>query len=140
MTKVRIDSDEWYPVYSVRPDDHYGFEVDATDEQIARWNAAHDAFNAAQDEMDALYGRAADAAREEQKRAKAEKEAAEKAERERIAAEQRAARDERERKRDEMWQRIKESGGHVYDAEGNHIGVVRPAGSGVSTGAAIDPA
>lgn len=114
MTKVRIDPDEWYPVYSVvdsgRP---YGHEVDATDEQIERWNAARMSFQAAQDEMHTLY--------------------------ERVAAERRSAQEERERKRDEMWRQIQESGGHVYDANGNHIGTVRATGIGVSTGVALDP-
>lgn len=140
MTKVRIDPDEWYPVYSVvdsgRP---YGHEVDATDEQIERWNAARMSFQAAQDEMHTLYERAANEARELAARIRAEKEAAEKAERERVAAERRSAQEERERKRDEMWRQIQESGGHVYDAKGNHIGTVRATGIGVSTGVALDP-
>lgn len=140
MTRVRIDSDEWYPVYSiVGMERSYGHVVEVSDEQIARWTAATEAFEAAQSEMADLYGSAEDKAREEHAREKAEKEAAEKARRQREQAERQAAAADRERKRNEMWDRIRESGGHVYDADGNRIGSVRPVGGGVSTGVAIDP-
>lgn len=140
MTKVRIDSDEWYPVYSiVDANRSYGHVVEASDEQLARWNAAAEAFGAAQDEMAELFSAAEEAAREERAREEAEKEAAEKARRQREQAERQAAAADRERKRNEMWDRIRESGGHVYDADGNRIGSVRPVGGGVSTGVAIDP-
>lgn len=48
---VRIDGDEWYPVWSVRPvqEGERTFEVD--DETLARWKAAEDAFAQAQAEM-----------------------------------------------------------------------------------------
>lgn len=140
MTKVRIDSDEWYPVYSLRDDERpYGHEIEATDEQVARWEAASAAFQAAQEEMGALFDVAEDKAREAQARAKAEKEAAEKVERKRAEVERRAAAKDRERRQEAMWERIKESGGKVYDANGNPVGTVAPAGMGMSTGVRIEP-
>ncbi len=47
MTLVKIDSDEWYPVYSLEPE--YGYEVELTDAEIAQVQAAFTAFDKAQD-------------------------------------------------------------------------------------------
>lgn len=121
--KVRIDSDERYPCYSTRAD--HGHEVEATPEQVARWEAAKREYNAAQDEMGALYEAAEDAHRAEKARIKAEREAAEKAERKRVEQERRKAAARREAKR----AKIREAG-VVYDAEGNRLGVVREGSFG----------
>ena len=125
MSRVRIDSDEWYPVYSVRSDG--GLEVEATDEQIARWAAAHEAFEMAQDEMAALHEAAADAERERER----ERAAQLKAERQRIARERQAAAEALQASRDAMWDQIRESGGVIYDAQGQRIGEVQSTYSGV---------
>lgn len=138
--KIRIDSDEWYPVYSVRSDDKYGYEVEATPEQIDRWKAAEEAFSVAQQEMGELHETAEAVARAQAANDRAEKEAREKAERKRLADERRAAAATKERERASMWQQINESGGYVYDARGRRVGRVAPASPGVSTGAKIEPA
>jgi hypothetical protein len=53
VMKVRIDWDEWYPVFTLTTyEGRKEVEVDA--KTLARWKRAEDAFNKAQDEMRAL--------------------------------------------------------------------------------------
>jgi hypothetical protein len=47
--KVKIDTDEWYPVYSI--DDAGYTEVEITKEQFYKWENAYVAFKEAQKEM-----------------------------------------------------------------------------------------
>lgn len=132
---VRIDADEWYPVYSVS-DDTYGLEVEATPEQIKRWEQARATFTAALDEMGELYEAARDIAQEQAKREKAEKEAAEKAERQRVAEERRKAAGERQKQEADMRAKIEESGGILYDADGKPVAAVVASGP---TGIRLEP-
>lgn len=129
MSKVRIDSDEWYPVYSVTESETFGYEVEATPEQTERWMLAFAAFSEAQDEIGELYDAAHEADMARRAKEKADREAAEKAERERVARERDAEARAEQARRDAMWQQIQESGGVVYDAAGNQIGTVEPARS-----------
>jgi hypothetical protein len=46
--KVKIDSDEWYPVYCVSP---HGDEVDVPDSQVADWKRVFAEFERVQREM-----------------------------------------------------------------------------------------
>ena len=46
--KVKIDWDEWYPVYEIG---ERGHEVNVDEETAARWKRVHDEFDAVQDEM-----------------------------------------------------------------------------------------
>ncbi len=48
MTDVPMTKDEWWPVYSVEPDDKYGEPIDLTDELIARARAAEAEFEEVQ--------------------------------------------------------------------------------------------
>ena len=105
MTKVRIDEDERWPTYFLRDD--YGYEVEASPEQVERWERVAREYDAAQKEMSALHHQA------------------EKAERERLQAE----REERERQEREAAERRKAASdrmvGTVYDEHGNPVGEVR---------------
>lgn len=126
MPKVILSADERYPDYSVHTDGRYGdYEVHATDEQMQRWKAAAEAYEATQREMDELYHAAADAHRERATQATAEREAAEKAAREERQAQ--AAAEAKERAQAAAWRALKESGGIVYDANGNPIARIEPA-------------
>lgn len=51
--KVRIDSDEWYPVHFITDSD-WGVEVDIPDDQLARINACFDEFQKVQVELSEL--------------------------------------------------------------------------------------
>ena len=131
MSKVRIDTNERWPDYSV-VGERYGLEVEASEEQVARWDKATEQYKAAQDEMGELYDAAAKAEAERVARKKAEREAAEKAERQRLAREREREAKAREAKEAAMWERIEASGGVVYDANGKRIGQVSNGGySGV---------
>ena len=55
--KVRIETEEWYPVFSVSEDDRFGAECDVTEEKLADWKRVFDEFDAVQDEMWKLSGR-----------------------------------------------------------------------------------
>jgi len=53
--KVKIDTDEWYPVYSVCDAPYaYGKEVEIPDEFYERYQAVMTEFNAVQDLISAL--------------------------------------------------------------------------------------
>lgn len=135
MSKIRIDANERYPDYSV-VSGRYGLEVEADEEQVARWDkAAHD-YSVAQDEMGELYEAAAAAEAERAARKKAEREAAEKAERARLAREREREAKARQAKEAAMWERIQASGGVVYDADGKRIGKVQDGGY---SGIRLDP-
>lgn len=127
MGTLRIDADEMYPVYSVRPDG--GYEVEVTDEQRERWERAEREWDKAQDEMGELYETARNATEERRRREAEERKAAEEAERRRIAEERRQRARQDEARRVAMWDKIREAGGYVYDANGNLIGSVEPANS-----------
>lgn len=124
MTRIRIDSDERYPDYSIRSDT-YGHEVEATDDQIARWAAAAEAYAAAQDEMGDLYEAAEAAERQRKADEKVQREAREKAERE----EQRRNREAESRQRNAATERML---GTVYDADGNPVGEVSRSHQGLT--------
>ena len=47
MNTCNVYKDEWYPVYTIE-DRHGGYEVDLTDEEIARVNAALAEFKSTQ--------------------------------------------------------------------------------------------
>lgn len=128
--KVRIDADERHPVYGVR--EKYGHEVDATPEQIERWRAAEAAFDAAQEEMEALYDAAGAAAQAERDRIKAEEQAVAEAERE--AERQRIA------KRNAKYNaaRARLAGAEVFDADGNPVGRVQSGTFGLTLDVALD--
>ena len=49
--QVRIESTEWYPVYSVTEAEHQGVSREVDEETLARWAAAEAAFWKAQKEM-----------------------------------------------------------------------------------------
>jgi len=51
--KVYIDSDEWYPVYSVEKSP-WGIEVDVPEEVLERWDQVFCQFRNIQSEMAAL--------------------------------------------------------------------------------------
>ena len=55
--KVRIETEEWYPVFSVREDDGFGAECDVTEERLAYWKRVFVEFDAVQAEMRKLSGR-----------------------------------------------------------------------------------
>lgn len=131
MPKVILSADERYPDYSVRTGSPLmsDYEVDATEEQLHRWQAAAEAYEAAQREMGELYDSAADAHRERVAQQKAEREASEKAERDRKRREAQAAAEAKARAQGAVWAALKESGGIAYDANGNPIGKIEPAGS-----------
>jgi len=46
--KVKIDSDEWYPVYSISD---WGEEVEVEDAKVAEWKRVFSDFDRVQDEM-----------------------------------------------------------------------------------------
>jgi len=47
--KVKIDSDEWYPVYSIIEDNsHYEYEIELTEEEVRLIKSAHEAIAKAQ--------------------------------------------------------------------------------------------
>jgi len=50
--KIKIDWDEWYPVYSISDD--CGVEVEVSEETLARWRRVDAEFDAAQKEMRVL--------------------------------------------------------------------------------------
>ena len=52
--KVKVDSDEWYPWYTIRSGQH-GVEIEATEEQVARWTRVEAEFKAAQKEMQDIF-------------------------------------------------------------------------------------
>lgn len=135
MSKVRIDTNERWPDYSV-VGERYGVEVEATEEQVTRWTEAATQYEAAQDEMGELYDAAAKAEAERVAQAKAEREAAENAERQRVAHERESGAKARQAKEAAMWEQIQASGGVVYDAEGKRIGKIQ--GGGYS-GVRLDP-
>lgn len=127
MSRIRIDTNERWPDYSV-VGERYGLEVEATEEQIARWDkAAHD-YSVAQQEMGDLYEAAATAEAERVARKKAERAAAEQAERVRIAREREREAKARQAKEAAMWEQIQASGGVVFDADGKRIGKVQGGG------------
>lgn len=47
--KIRVDKDEWYPVYT--PYDEGSWIAEVSDDFIVRYRQALDAFNAIQDEI-----------------------------------------------------------------------------------------
>lgn len=51
---VRIDSEEWYPVYYLS-DDQFGRGVEVADEKAAEWRRIRKEFDAMQAEMKPLY-------------------------------------------------------------------------------------
>lgn len=135
MSKVRIDANESWPDYSV-VNGRFGLEVEASEEQVARWDkAAHD-YSVAQQEMGELYEAAAKTEAERVARVKAEREAAEKAERDRVAREREREAKAQQAKEAAMWERIQASGGVVYDADGKRIGKVQDGGY---SGIRLDP-
>lgn len=121
--KVRITESERWPTYFVT-DSIHGMEVEATPEQVERWRAATEAFDAAQDEMSELHEAAASVEMERQAREQAEREAKKKAERE--VARQLAT--EARRKREAAVARLL---GTVYDADGNPVGQVEESHAGL---------
>ena len=40
--KMSIDSDEWYPVYSVRAEEKYGYPIEIPVDALQRWEACTD--------------------------------------------------------------------------------------------------
>lgn len=128
--RVNIDADERYPTYSIRGD-QFGLEVEATDEQVARWNSATEAFNAAQDEMGDLYEAAEQRRREQIEAAKVEQAAREKAERE----ERRRKAEKESRARRAAVERML---GTVYDASGNPVGEVTEGSMGLKVVPRVD--
>lgn len=130
MSKIRIDTNERYPDYSVVGERH-GLEVEASEEQVARWDKATHDYDVAQQEMGEMYEAAAKAEAERVARVKAEREATEKAERQRVTQERERGAKARRAKEDAMWKRIEASGGVVYDADGKRIGTVHDAGYGL---------
>ena len=135
MTTIRIDTNERWPDYSV-VGERYGLEVEATEEQVARWDKATHDYEVAQQEMGKLYDAAAEAEAERVARVKAEREATEKAERQRVAGEREREAKARQAKEAAMWERIQASGGVVYDADGKRIGKVQDGGY---SGVRLDP-
>jgi hypothetical protein len=57
--KIRIDSDEWYPVHSIN--DEYGEWVDVPATTVKRWRRIEKEFAQMQTEMDEALGKAAPA-------------------------------------------------------------------------------
>jgi membrane protein involved in colicin uptake len=124
--KIKIDSDEWYPVYSVRSvEDYGGHEVEVTEDQVARWESAFAAFEAAQEEMSAIYVDAENVAREKAAAEKAERDAKEKADREQKQREIEEANLARRRA-------VERLTGTVYDASGNPVGEVSEGSMGLT--------
>ena len=119
MSTVRIYEDEMFPVYGLT-DSSTGFAVEATDEQVERWQRVQAEFDTVQEEMAALYRPAKEKAAAEAMRAREEREAERKAERARVRAEQ----EDRERRRLAATKKAIEAG-DVFDAEGNRLGRVR---------------
>jgi membrane protein involved in colicin uptake len=126
--KVRIDEAEWYPVYSVR--DQYGYEVEASSEQVARWSAALVEFLEVQEEMGRLYSAAEAAERAERERVKAEEEAAERTRQAVRVKESRARLARAKATRDRL------VGATVYDKDGAPVGKVCTSRYG---GLSLDP-
>lgn len=58
--KVHIDSDEWFPVYSLHPS--AGPECDVSPETVERWKKVHDDFEQTQSEMQQVYKKNIDSA------------------------------------------------------------------------------
>lgn len=57
--KVKIDRDEWYPVYSVHSvHDQYGDEIEVDDLTAERWRRVTAEFESIQDEMDEAWRKA----------------------------------------------------------------------------------
>ncbi|RNL66258.1 hypothetical protein EFK50_01125 [Nocardioides marmoriginsengisoli] len=127
--KTRIDADEWYPVYSIRPDGEH--EVEASPDQVDRWKRTFDEFTRAQGELAALYEAAQQVARERAEQKRKDREAAEQEERRRIAREREAEAATRNAALAAMWDRINATNGVVYDAKGNPIGTVINSNHGV---------
>lgn len=130
--KRNIDSDEWYPVYSLRdPDAYGGYEVEVTDEQAARWDAALEAFKKAQREMGELHDVAEQGAREKALIEKAEKEAADKADR---LERQRQIKEKNHRRRVAVERLV----GTVYDSAGNPVGEVSEGSAGLKVAPIVE--
>lgn len=130
--KIKVDADEWYPVYSRRDADAYGgYEVDASEEQVSRWAAAFVAFEKAQEEIGELHRAAEEVAREKAAAEKADREAAEKAERQRR---QREIEDKNRRYR----KAVERAVGTVYDVDNNPIGEVSEGNMGLKFTPSID--
>lgn len=54
--KIRMVSDEWYPVYEAfEGEGSCDVQVEVAPETLARWKAAQEAFIKAQEEMAAVY-------------------------------------------------------------------------------------
>ena len=47
--KVKINADEWYPMYSIVEDGYSEYEIDLTEDEIAIIKMAHNAIDKAQD-------------------------------------------------------------------------------------------
>jgi len=52
--KLKIDSDEWYPVYYIDNGIGYGTEVEVDDKIVKRWRKTLKDFDKMQDEMEAI--------------------------------------------------------------------------------------
>jgi hypothetical protein len=50
--RVKIDKDEWYPVYSIGS---YGFSIEVPEETVKRWKKIEEAFLKMQKEMKKYY-------------------------------------------------------------------------------------
>lgn len=127
---MKMQQDEMYPVYSLGGE-YGGHDVDVTPEQVAKWTAAAEAFEAAQDEMHEVWKQAetVDQQRREQERKRAEEER-------RTEADERRRNQERRRKAAEkasaqLRDSLKATDGRVYDAHGNEIGVVAQHATGL---------
>lgn len=118
--RVLIDSDEWYPVYSLR--EMYGLQVEVTQDQLDRWTRVFNDFDSVQAELAILHGAAEEIAR---KKALAEKEAREKEAREKakeVIREQAKAQKEFEKQQAEVQRLLTASSGLVYTDSGELIG------------------
>lgn len=123
--RIKVDVDEWYPVYSRRDADAYGgHEVEASEEQVSRWAAAFEAFENAQEEIGELHRAAEAVAREKALAEKAEREAREKI----IKQERQKTAEDRSRRYREA---VDKAIGTVYDSEGNAVGEVSEGSMGV---------
>jgi len=53
--KVKIDKDEWYPVYTVSIADNADVDVNIGPRRLARWQRAFEEFWRVQEEMAKVY-------------------------------------------------------------------------------------
>lgn len=53
MPSIKIDKDEWYPVFCIST--HYGVEVEVPQDLIERWDKAEQEFDAVQAIVGKLY-------------------------------------------------------------------------------------